>query len=80
MSHLVPTVAAVFVCGIFVPFANGPAALSGMIGGILFGIARAIPYFLLQDYCDDYVDPSSETQVHILHPMSMFSRNVLAEL
>eukprot|EP00210_Caulerpa_lentillifera_P005478 g5238.t1 len=61
-THVVPAISAVFVAGLFIPFSNGPGALSGMISGVLFGILRVIPYFLYQDYCDDRVDEISRKQ------------------
>ena len=63
MTHIVPAISALFVCGIFVPFANGTGALTGLISGVAFGIMRAIPYFVFQDYCDDRVDEVTNSQV-----------------
>lgn len=63
MTHLVPSASALFVCGIFVPIANGVGAVSGFSVGLCIGIIRYILFFIFQDYCDEHVDASSNEQV-----------------
>lgn len=64
-THVVPAISAVFIAGFFIPSSNGVGALTGMISGVVFGIARVIPYFVYQDYCDDRGDENSLTQVRL---------------
>lgn len=62
MTHMVPAVSAVFICGFFVPFANGVGALTGLVGGIGLGVIRVIPYFIFQDYCDRQANAITQAQ------------------
>lgn len=63
MTHLVPAASALFVSGMFLPFANGIGAFSGFLFGIVIGTLRYILYKVFQSYCDAQVDPLTNAQV-----------------